>query len=848
MLEFRVLGPVELRADGAVVPLRAPGRRALLAALLLSANRVVTVDRLVNALWGQLPPPSAVANLRSHVAVLRGLLAAACGGEERVVTRPGGYLMTVRPGELDLGVFEDLVGRGRQALRLEQHEVGARLLGEALDLWRGQPLANVTLHGAGEAEVVSLEEARLDVVEDRLRALLACGDNAAVIGAASGLVVEHPLREPLWALLMLALHRAGRQADALAAYTAVRTRLAEELGLDPGQELRRLQHEILVGDATRDPQPPPSADAVAHCDLPGDTSDFSGREAELHLLLSSVRADGKDGTAVAISAIDGMAGVGKTTLAVHLAHRLTPRYPDGQLFVDLHAHTPGRPPLAPAAALGKLLRAAGVPGDQIPEDVEDRAVLWRATLAERRALVVLDNAVDSAQVRPLLPGARGCLVLVTSRRRLAGLAGALLLSLPALPHDDAVALFEHVVCDARPAAEAAAVAEVLALCGRLPLAIRIAATRLRHRPSWTIARFAARLRGQRRRLPELHGEDSSVTAAFDLSYQHLDADQRRLFRLLGLHPGADIDLHAAAALAGLSLCHAEDLLEDLVDAHLLQQPAAGRYCLHELLRIYAADRCGGEDADADRRAALTGLLDHYLRVAEVAAALLAPGGGRPVSTAPAPAALAVADQAHAAAWLAAELANVLAAAKHAAEHGWPAHVRDLSAALARELDGHGRHEDAEALHTAAVAASRRLGDGVGEGHALHDLGVAHWRLGRHDDAGRHHRRALHAGRRAGERALEARALNGLGEAARATGQPAQALREHRRALAITHEIGDHLERSRAHTGLGHAHRDLDQHDEARDHWQQALAGYAEHGAPEAADLRRLLANPVRTGS
>ncbi|MEV4255101.1 BTAD domain-containing putative transcriptional regulator [Spirillospora sp. NPDC049652] len=867
-MEFRVLGPLEICSAGTAVPVRSGAQRALLAALLLSANQVVAVDRLVELIWGPAPPASAEANLRTHVSALRRLLRDS-GGASRLVTRPGGYLIEVEPGDLDLLAFDALVRDGRLALREGRSATAARLLSAALGMWRGRPLENVVLHGDGDAEAARLTEVRLGVVEDRLRAMLAGGDLADVVGELSGLVVDHPLRESLWAMLMLALRRSGRQADALAAYERVRHVLAEELGADPGPELRRLHHRILTGDpalapaAAADPTssagPPDAAYAsAARCDLPGDLSDFTGRRRELDRALAHLEAARSSGaTAMVISAIDGMGGVGKTALAVHLAHRLAERYPDGQLLIDLRAHHQAKAPLSPSDALEKLLRAAGVRGEQIPPDEADRAALWRATLTATRTLVVLDNASDSAQVRPLLPGASDCLTLITSRRRLGGVDGAQHLSLDVLPHADATILLEQIVDDARPAREPAAVAELLALCGHLPLAIRIAGSRLRNRSTWTVAHLVERLRDTRRRLPELRAEDREVTAVFALSYQCLTAPQQRLFRLLGLHPGPDIDARAAAALTGWPLTVTEALLEDLLDVNLLQQVRQDRYRFHDLLRAYAAHLATTRDDAAERAAAMTRLLDHYRDTTAVATALLSPAERRHESAGPDPS-FTGPDQALA--WLDAERPNLLAVAAYAAGHGRPDHVRDLSADLARYLNSRAGHTEALALHTAAWSAAWRHNDPASAGHALYDLGRVYFFMACYEKAVEHLELALDIARRIGDRIGQSRALTGIGYAlwrhgrhdeaithlGRASGiagddrivlgytecalggvhsdagRHAEAAHHLERALAITDESGDQITRSNALGLLGRAYGQLGRHAEALHHYQRAL--------------------------
>ncbi|HEX4225749.1 MAG TPA: BTAD domain-containing putative transcriptional regulator, partial [Pseudonocardiaceae bacterium] len=793
----------------------------LLAALLLSANQVVSVDRLVEVIWGASGSASSVPNLRTHVVALRRLLAEAGAGSDRVLTRSGGYLLVVEPGELDLAVFEELVAQGRQARQQEDHALAARCFGQALELWSGLPLENVTLHGSAEPEVARLAEERLAVIQERFDARLACGEHAEVIGELRGFVVEQPLRESLWALLMLALWRAGRPADALVAYDEVRHRLADELGVDPGPELRRLNQRILSGEETATPEAPRPAAAV-RCDLPGDIGDFTGRESELRQLIDSVPTD--QARTVVVSAIDGMAGIGKTTLAVHCARRLAESYPDGQLFVDLWAHTSGHQPLTPSAALDRLLRAMDVPGGQVPEELAERAALWRSTLAGRRVLIVLDNAADSAQVRQLLPGAPGCLTLVTSRRRLTDLDSVHLLTLDVLPPADAMALFEQVVGDSRPAEEPEAAGEVLALCGYLPLAIRIAAARLRHRRVWDVAHLRDRLRDHQRRLAELRGDDRSVVAVFALSYQQLTVDQRRLFRLLGLHPGTDIDANAAAALAGEPVHRQEELLEDLFDAHLLQQPSAGRYLLHDLLRAYAAQLAADEDTEADRHAALTRLFGHYAHTASRAMDLIAPAERhrRPVVEATGGPEPGLADDDAARAWLETERVNLIAIAAYGAEHGWPAETTRLSGILGRYLETRAYHDDALALHTNALATARETGDENGAGDALAGIGRVHARWGNAEDALDRLGQALVLYRGTGNRPGQCTALNNIGYMHWAAGRYAPALEYFQQSLAISDESGDTTSQSFALNNLGLVYRRLGRYDDAVAVYRQAL--------------------------
>ena len=498
--------------------------------------------------------------------------------------------------------------------------------------------------------------------------------------------------------------------------------------------------------------------------LPAAPPAFTGRTVELADL------DGvDDATAVVVAAIDGMAGAGKTALAVHAAHGLAHRYPDGQLFLDLHGHTDGFPPVAPSAALERVLRALGVPAEQIPRHLDDRAALYRTRLAGRRMLVLLDDAATEAQVAPLLPGTPGCLVLVTSRRRLAGLHRTRSITLDVLPRADAVPLFARVAGEQRLAGEPpGSLAEVVELCGRLPLAIGIAAARLRSRPAWSLAHLAGLLADERLRLGELEAGERSVTAALDLSYRQLGAGLQRAYRLLGLHPGADLDRYAAAALTGTSPARAERLVEDLLEANLVQEVSPGRYRFHDLVRTHAAAtaaRVGADAEDGAGRAAIGRLLDHYCCAASRTMDVVEPDTRvhRPPLRPFGPSALpAPPDPAAARAWLDGELPNLLAAAQSAAEHGMAEHAVYLATTLHRHLRPRlGRSGDAEALHTRVLAAACAFGDRAGEAQVLVCLGQVRWMRGMGEAAAECFELALPLARAAGLRAVEVDALTGL---------------------------------------------------------------------------------------
>lgn len=817
-MEFRLLGPLEVVGDGEPVCLGGPRERAVLGALLLRANRIATVPYLVDAVWDR-SPASPETNLRTYVTGLRRRLGTAPDGSARLLTKDGGYLLVAGRDELDLTVFDDLVDRGDRALAGNDTEAAAESFRSALDTWRGEPLDGCRTGPGLRAELARLRERRLHAVEQHAKACVRLGQHGAAIDDLRRLVVEHPLREELWAQLMIALCRSGRRAEALEAYATVRHRLVEELGVDPGARLRTLHAEILRDDQDSPEVGPRMAaePAVRPAQLPADLPTFTGRDDELRRLHDLLRADPP--STVRVGAIDGMPGIGKTALAVHTAHQLTPHYPDGQLFVDLHGHTHGIEPTKPAKALDQLLRALGVPGEIVPDEVEPAAALYRSRIAGRRILVVLDNAADEDQIEPLLPGTPGCLVLVTSRRRLTGLDHAVPLSLDVLPLPDAVALFTDIT---GPQKDVEPVRDIVRLCGQLPLAIRIAAARLRARSSWTLDHLVDRLRDQRRRLGELSSGQRGVAAAISLSYGQLRPDQQQVFRLLGLHPGADVDAAAAAALTGTgSPQDAEDVLETLLDAHLLHQHHTGRYQFHDLVRAHAAQTCHEHEPATARQSALTRLLDHYACAATAAMDVAYPNDihRRPRWSRPA---AAPADETRATRWLDDEQANLLDVAAHAAGHGWPAHAVHLSATLSQHLETRGHLIGAERLHTEAVTAARRIGDRAGELAALNAAGLVHRLRGRQDPSRDCYQRALDLARDLGDRQGELNAVRGLGNSHHMQGHFTQAAGHYRPALALARAIGDQGTEADVLRGIGDIHRLRGEHTAAADHYQQAL--------------------------
>jgi DNA-binding SARP family transcriptional activator/tetratricopeptide (TPR) repeat protein len=798
-VKFLILGSLEAWSGEERIALGGARAERILATLLLEANRMVQVPRLVEAAWDEQPPPTAAHQVRKIVADLRRRLP---GGTGMIVTDGSGYRIALAEDQLDVTVFEIRLRRAREADAAQLPTNAVTQLQAALQLWRGPALAGMDSPVLNAAAVV-LQEARLTAVERLMDLRLALGEAREVVAELRSLRGEHPLRETVCGQLMLALYRSGRQAEALGVYEETRLLLAEELGIDPGPELAKL-HEGILRNEPELAAPPASAQPAAAVQpptviqvdarpprmLPYDLSDFVGRTDELDELTSRVQA--AVGRGLAILTFDGMAGVGKTTLALHAAHRLAEEFPDGQLFVDLHGYTPGREPMEPMEALDILLRALGVPGHQIPDQLWARSALWRVQAAGKKLVVLLDNAAETGQVRPLLPGAGNSLVMITSRPRLTGLDGAVPISLEPPPEEEGLQLLTRVLGADRVAGEPEEAQALIEVCGRLPLALRIAAARLHNRPKWTVKYLVDRLRDEDQRVGELVVDDRSVAAALTLSYQSMGADHRRMFRLLGLHPAAtEIDIYAAAALGDLTAEKAEFLLEDLLDVRLLTQRQLGRYAFHDILRSFARSRAHTEDTEEEQAAALHRLLDYYLITADAAADLVQPGRyavplglDRPAAVGP-----RLPGRAEAMAWFDAERVALVAAVRYAHAHGLDLHACHLPRALAYYLQLRGHMQDLQAVQQIAVSAARRRGDRMLEGRSLVNLSIPHWYFGRFAEALDCAERALAIAEEVGDRPSQGICLGRVGVLRNSVGQYAEALTYYERALALCREGG-----------------------------------------------------------
>lgn len=854
MVELRLLGPVELSVQGRTAEVGPPQRRTVLAALAVDTGRPVPADVLIRRVWGTDPPDGARRALHAHVARLRRL----CEQTEdfgpprlRLVRRSGGYLLEARPDHVDIHRFRQLASRAGETGRTD--EARAALLREALGLWHGEPLA-----GLGGQWAARVREAwrrhHVDAAVAWAHMESRVSDPVAVIGPLTELLDAYPLVEPLTEALMRALHAAGRSAEALDCYAAVRKRLAEELGTDPGAELRKVHEAILRGGmaesvarpASRAPvraAPPalPTAAAttwpgVIPVQLPMGVSGFVGRGQELARLEDILASAADQPSAVVITAVSGTAGVGKTALAVHWARQAQRTFSGGQLYVNLRGFGPNGSVMSPAEAVRGFLDALGVPPARIPAGLEAQVGLYRSLLAGRRVLVVLDNARDAEQVRPLLPGAPGCLALITSRRSLTGLAateGAQLLTVGMLAAEEARELLIRRLGSERVTADPDAVREIVGRCAGLPLALAIVAARAAAQPELPLAALADELRLADRRLDALDsGEASSeVRAVFSWSYRALGPEAARLFRLLGLHPGPDAALPAVAALAGVPAARARALVAELVRGHLLTEQPVGRYAFHDLLRAYAAELVATHDGDGTRRTAAHRMFDHYLHTAHQADALLTPRPTRsPLPLArPGSAAVELSDHRQAQAWFTAEHPVLLAVVEQAPAAGFHSHTWRLASALTTYLDRHGNRRALIAAHTAALDAARRQGDVVGQAEAHRGLGLAEDRLDRPDAARAHYLRALELFGEVGDHAGQARIHQHLSRMSEAQGRHQQALGHAHDSLAHHRAVDDRAGQSAALNHIGWILAQLGEHQQALTYCRQALEPALETG-------------------
>ena len=865
-MEFRLLGPIELWSAGRRQDLGRARARSILAMLLLTPRALVPVETLIDRLWDTEPPAKARESLSVYVARLRASLRQAVGDDLRLLGRAQGYTLEVDPDTIDVFAFRRLRRQADTLAASGDYEPAAALLRDADGLWRGQALAGVPGDWAARMRDALEEERRAAVVE-RVGYELELGQHTDLVGELSQLMVQYPSDETLVGHQMTALCRSGRPADALALYRQTRRQLIEEQGAEPGPALSDLHQRILSRDpelAVR-PSGRRPAQAAPPDNLPPETADFVGRDREL----AALTTDGVPGVAV----IQGMPGVGKTTLAIRAARLAAGQYPDGTIYLNLHSHDPGRPPLDPAEALYQLLQLLSVPATQIPETIGERTALWRAQLGRRRAVVILDDAAGHDQVSPLLPAVSRCLILITTRRRLAGLGRARSLTLDVLPDDDAIALFRRISGQGR-GDETAQIAAAVQQCGRLPLAIQL-----------TAGRIAQHGLPGPRDLPDLPdlpalpgGEPNAaapeVTAAFDLSYQALEPDHQLLFRRLSVSPCATFTLPAVAALGGCTQAEAEKALGALLDYHLLTPDPGGSFRFHDLIRGYAVTLARRDDSPAERRQAVSRLLDYYLHAADQADRALYPFRRRAAGpSGPFPAGrpgLVTPDEA--ASWLESEWRNILQVARYADRHDWKPKVADLIDRLADFMEVSAYWDEAGPAHALALQASRDIadparvaraalalsavrlltgepeasislaeeagaihrarGDRGGEAQALDHVGMAHVRTARWREAAACFSEARILYETAEDPRGVADTLAHAGVCSWQLGRHAEATGQMQAALTLYRAAGDRRGETKVLSNLGRVHFFGGHHQQALDSYEEALQALGEIGGAQ----------------
>jgi len=818
--EFRALGPVELWSDGQRQDLGSARPRCILGILLLTPRTVVPAEALIDRVWDDRPPSKARENLSVYVARLRASLRQAAGDEVQLVARAGGYTLDVDPEAIDIYQFRQLRRQADALAASGDYDLAAAALREADGLWRGQALAGVS--GDWVARMRDgLEEERRAAILERVGYELELGRHADLVGELGHLLAQYPLDETLVGHQMTALYWSGRQADALALYRETRDRLVGEQGAEPGPALAELHQRILGRDPELTPSMTRRPGRAAPIDaLPPGPAEFVGRDAEL-ARLTGERRDGPR-----ITVIEGMPGVGKTALAVRAARLAFGQYPDGMLYLDLY---PGEG-LEPSEALHHLLRMLGLPASQIPDTIGDRVALWRAQLARRCLVVVLDNAARPDQIRPLLPMSGDCLFLITSRRRLGDIGDSPALILDVLGPDDAARLFGRIAGEDR-ARDPDQVAEVVRLCGWLPLAIQLTASRVARDSRLSLASLVRELSQSATQLGGTGPASPEVMAAFDLSYQALEPDHQRMLRRLGASPCTEVSLQAAAALDGCTLAAAEKALGVLLDCHLLAQTPDGQFRFHDLIREYAGVRALRDDPEAQRRLAVTRLLDYYLHAADQADRVLHPfrrRGPLPAGSPP-PAGLALGTEQDAASWMGSEWRSILLAAVFAGRHEWKVACTDLAWLLAEWLDTRACWDEAVAVHTAALHAARELTDPARIARAAVALSAVRQQTGRHDEARRLAEEAAASYRALRDPGGEADATDQLGMALQRTARSRESLAYYGEARALYKEAGD---RRGVATVLGHAgiaSWHLGRYQEATDYLRDSLSLYREVG-------------------
>ncbi|MFJ2886383.1 AfsR/SARP family transcriptional regulator [Streptomyces sp. NPDC087305] len=863
LVEFEVLGPVGLRVNGRRVEIGSDKARVLLASMALEAGHPISLDTLIDRLWDDEPPPHARENVHTYVSRVRRhlrLVDPSSTSTARIITRAHTYTLETAHATVDWHRFQHHVAQAGNLVADGDHEQAAALLDRAEQLWRGEALAG--LPGLW-AETVrrTLTERRLSATVSRIAALLRLGRFAGLTAELTALVERYPGDETLACQLMLAYYGTDRYTEALRVHQEIRQFLMAQFGSRPGVELKRLHSGIL--DRV------PAADLVRDVGTPGRTATVSrpgsdrtvptsprpprnlphqpplvGRRSELRALNAVFETTQEDGAVISlesVSTVSGMAGIGKTAVAVNGASRLAERYPDAQLYLDLRGNSPVGEPLDPDTALATLLRLLGAPSETIPLELESRSALWRTMLAERRAVIVLDDAVSAHQIRPLLPGGSPSLTIVTSRRHLTGLPHARHIPLDVLPDDDAVALF-CAFAGVPPAHDVEEVTRIVRRCAGLPLAIELVASRFRAHPSWTLTTLADRLARPEGRLDEIRDADHDVVRVFDLMYRTLSGEDRTAFRRLSLHPGQDFTAEAAAAMLDLRPVVAERTLESLLASHILREPTPDRYQYHDLLREYGRSRSAIDDSEQERSDTLHRLINFYATATDSADRIAYPRRTRPDQSYGPPRSRTPhwSDAGTARSWLADEHTNLLAVEAYARGHGQPETAARLAYAMAGFLNAECHWHDAlTVLHPAAEHWSH-TGDSAALCRTLSHLSALHAHTGSYPEATETGERALELARRTADVAAETEALRTLGTLNWHLGEHRTALVLFQKSFSLTALSGDPWERARGYNNIAVTLLFLGEHDRAREHFEKALTGFTESG--DSAALGKALNN------
>lgn len=862
-IKINMLGPLTLQADGTILDLGTPKLQAFLALLARQPNRTVQVEVITDELWPDNPPSNTRATLQTYVSRLRRQLAPA-SNDVQIRFTPDGYMLEVDPVTVDAERFTRLAAEARQASQRGDLTYAHRLLQQALVLWRGRALDGVRTGTRLNSYAIQLEDQKLEAVENRIDIVLRLGQHELVTHELRELVNEHPLSEKLHGQLIVALYRSGRTADALDAYRQFRQTVSSELGVEPSASLQQLQQSILQGDPSLNLPSPPlrggSADLahqVVSPSLPADISDFSGRQDELALQpwtprglppdvhgftgrereiaeLQRLLTKG-DANTVVITAVSGAAGMGKTALAVHVAHQLAGHFPDGQLYVNLRAFDPTDEPLSPATAIRGFLAALGVPSNAIPAELNGQTAMYRSLAVDKRMLIVLDNAYGSDQVTPLLPASSSCTVVITSRHRLSGLTarhGARQLVLDALSERDARELLARYLGPERMAAEPGAIADLLEMCAGLPLAVRIVAARAEHNPTFPLAVLADELRDMTTLLDGLDAGDqrANLRTVLSWSVRTLSPQAASVFGLLGIAPGPESSLPAVASLIGQPVVETRTVLRELENASLVQQYMPGRYRMHDLIRVYAADTALHNLTQDLRETALQRVIDFYTHTAHTADRLLAPHRPPIRLGPPGPDVhpLPLTDLPSAMAWLDTEHAALLAAQHTAASHAWHPAVWQLAWTMDTFHTRRGHRQDRLAAWHAALDAATQLPDPTTRILAYRRLGDAYTVLGRHEEGIEHLQQALTLAEQHHDTDQQAHTDRALAWAWEQCGNYPRAMEHAARALNLYRALDEPVGEADALNAMGWYAARLGEYDTARTHSQAALTLHRNH--------------------